>query len=118
MTDLTGEWENQNGSRLSIESVDGGVIQGRLPVRQGAGGAGPALRRAWNRQRRGGFVRRQFSGRRRQSALHLDFSGRLDGDAIHTLWVLVREFEDAERTKPTQPWNAFLVNADRFTRVE
>ena len=46
-----------------------------------------------------------------------NFTGRLQGDVLHTIWVLARAFEDAEHTKPTQPWNTFLVNADRFVRI-
>ena len=46
-----------------------------------------------------------------------NFTGRLQGDILHTVWVLARAFEDAARTKPTQPWNTFLVNADRFERI-
>ena len=45
-----------------------------------------------------------------------NFTGRLHDGVLHTLWVLAREFEDAERTKPTGPWNTFVVNADRFER--
>lgn len=37
-------------------------------------------------------------------------------ERLRTVWVLARAFEDEARTKPTQPWNSFLVNADVFTR--
>ena len=45
-----------------------------------------------------------------------NFTGRLHDGVLHTVWVLAREYEDAERTRPTRPWNTFIVNADRFVR--
>ena len=51
------------------------------------------------------------------------FSGRHARDAdgaaqLHTVWVLARGFEDSQRTRPTQPWNSFLVNSDVFRRSD
>lgn len=117
MTDLTGEWENQNGSRLSIESVEGGVIRGAF--RSAKGRAARDRYYPVHGIVNGGVVSFAVSFRDEDDNLHSisTFSGRLDGDTIHTVWVLAREYEDAERTRPTQPWNAFLVNADRFARV-
>ncbi|MXY51570.1 MAG: hypothetical protein F4Y86_03440 [Gammaproteobacteria bacterium] len=117
MADLVGEWVNQNGSRLRIEGVDaGGELRGTFQSAKG--------RAAQDRSypvvgvANGEVV--SFAVNFADDAANLHsistFSGRLDGTTLHTLWVLARQFEDAERTKPTQPWNAFLVNADRFTK--
>ena len=51
------------------------------------------------------------------------FSGRVGRDAegrdiIHTVWVLVRQWENEERTRPTGTWNAFLTNSDVFHRSD
>ena len=118
MSGLIGEWVNQNGSRLRIESVDAeGQMRGTFRSAKGRAAQGrpyPVLGVA-----NGEVV--SFSVNFTDDAANLHsittFSGRLDGTTLHTLWVLARQFEDAEQTKPTQPWNAFLVNADRFTKV-
>ena len=118
MADLTGEWENQNGSRLSIESVEGGLMRGSF--RSAKGRAARDRYYPVHGVVNGEVVSFAVNFTDSEANLHSisSFSGRLDGDTMHTVWVLARQYEDAERTKPTQPWNAFLVNADRFTRVE
>ena len=39
-----------------------------------------------------------------------------EGEFVHTVWVLVRQWEDEARTRPTGTWNAFLTNSDVFRR--
>lgn len=117
MSGLIGEWVNQNGSRLRIESVDDdGEMRGTFQSAKGRAARDrtyPVLGVA-----NGEVVSFAVNFADDDANLHSisTFSGRLNGDALHTVWVLARQFEDAERTKPTQPWNAFLVNADRFTK--
>ena len=120
MTDLVGEWMNQNGSRLRIEGVDAsGELRGTFQSAKGRAAQDrsyPVLGVA-----NGEVV--SFAVNFTDDAANLHsistFSGRLEGAAtLHTLWVLARQYEDAERSKPTQPWNAFVVNADRFTKVD
>ena len=118
MTDLVGDWVNQNGSRLRIENVDaGGELRGTFESAKGRAARDrsyPVLGVA-----NGEVVSFAVNFTDDSANLHSisTFSGRLDGTTLHTLWVLARQFEDAERTKPTQPWNAFVVNADRFTKA-
>ena len=117
MTGLVGEWVNQNGSRLRIDSVDAsGEMRGTFQSAKGRAAQGksyPVLGVA-----NGEVV--SFAVNFTDDATNLHsistFSGRLDGTTLHTLWVLARQYEDAEQANPTQPWNAFLVNADRFSR--
>lgn len=118
MQGLIGEWVNQNGSHLRIESVDAaGEVRGAFQSAKGRAAKDrsyPVLGVA-----NGEVVSFAVNFTDDDANLHSisTFSGRLDGTTLHTLWVLARQYEDEERTKPTQPWNAFLVNADRFTKV-
>ena len=114
--ELSGEWENQNGSVLTIEPVENGTFGGSFVSAKGRAAQdrryavigvvnGPLVAFAVN-----------FADAETDLGSISNFTGRLEGDVLHTVWVLARTFEDAERTKPTQPWNTFLVNADRFER--
>ena len=118
MTELIGEWVNQNGSRLCIDRVDdAGELRGTFQSAKGRAAQGkpyPVLGLA-NGEVFSFAVNFIDDDANLQSIS--TFSGRLDSNTLHTLWVLARQHEDAEGTKPTQPWNTFLVNADRFTRV-
>ena len=114
--DIRGLWRNQNGSILAIDSVDDGRFTGTFVSTKGRA----AQDRSYTVH---GLINGEvlaFAVDFRNEEANLgsisNFTGRLDGDTMHTVWVLARQFEDAGRTKPTQPWNAFLVNADRFTR--
>jgi len=114
--DPSGTWENQNGSVLTIGPVDNGTFTGTFVSAKG--------RAARDRRYP---LHGTVDGELVAFAVHFDdgeenlhsicnFTGRLEGGVLHTVWVLAREFEDAERTKPTQPWNTFMVNADRFEK--
>jgi len=113
---LSGDWENQNGSVLTIGPVQNGAFEGTFISTKG--------RAARNR---GYPVRGTVNGELLAFAVDFaddadnlhsisNFTARLHGGVLHTVWVLAREFEDAECTKPTQPWNTFIVNADRFVK--
>lgn len=113
---LSGDWENQNGSVLRIGPVENGAFEGTFVSTKGR-----AVRN------RGYPVRGTVNGELLAFAVNFaddadkahsisNFTGRLHDGVLHTVWVLAREFEDAQRTKPTQPWNAFIVNADRFVK--
>lgn len=114
--ELTGEWENQNGSVLTIGPVDNGAFEGTFVSTKGRAARNRCypVRGTVN----GNLVAFAVDFRDDEDNLHSisNFTGRLHDGVLHTVWVLAREFEDAERTKPTQPWNTFLVNADRFAK--
>jgi hypothetical protein len=118
-----GRWVNQNGSVLLLEQRVDGSLAGTFSSRKGRVARGRSYR-----------VVGVVNGELAAFAVSFDdgsdnlrsitsFTGRSARDAdgverLHTLWVLAREFEDEARTKPTQAWNTFLVNADVFERVE
>lgn len=114
--ELTGDWENQNGSVLSIGRIEDGTFSGSFVSAKGRAA----------RDRRypvAGVVNGSlvafavnFADEDDNLSSISNFTGRLEEGVLHTVWVLARAFEDSERTKPTQPWNTFLVNADRFER--
>lgn len=119
---IEGTWINQNGSLLIVDRVDGGRFSGRFQSAKG--------RAARDRQypvegrQNGEIVSFLVDFEDASENLHAmsSFSGRLrrngEGEEqIHAMWILTRQYEDEARTKPTQPWNSFLVNSDLFTRV-
>lgn len=114
--ELSGEWENQNGSVLTIGAVEDGAFTGTFVSAKGRAARG-------RRYQVAGVVNGalvafavSFTDEDDNLGSISNFTGRLEDGVLHTVWVLARAFEDAERTKPTQPWNTFLVNADRFVR--
>ena len=118
---VCGRWLNQNGSVLVVDAIDDGVVQGHFESKKGRAARGkiyPMLGRH-NGELLSFIV--DFQGEEANLASMTSFSGRLahaDGvQELHTVWVLSRAFEDAERTKPTQPWNSFLTNSDVFRKV-
>ena len=120
--DIDGTWINQNGSTVSFVTTADGALSGTYESQKGRAARGKRypLRGKVN----GEIVAFQVDWRTDSENLHsiTSFTGRLGHDpdgapALHTLWVLARQFEDEARTKPTQPWNAFLTNADVFHRV-
>ena len=114
--ELRGEWENQNGSILAIDEVRDGAFTGSFESAKGRAARGRRypVRGTVN----GELVAFAVDFVDDEHNLHSisNFSGRLQGHVLHTVWVLARAFEDAELSKPTQPWNTFLINADRFVR--
>lgn len=114
---LSGDWENQNGSILHVGAVRGGVFEGTFASTKGRAARGRhyPVRGIANGDLVAFAVDFRDDGGDLRSLSN--FTGRLQGDVLHTVWVLARAFEDAEHTKPTQPWNTFLVNADRFERM-
>ena len=120
-SELSGAWVNQNGSVLHVQIADSGEVTGWFESRKGRAARGQ--RYAVVGRANGELL--SFLVDFRTDDLNLgsitSFSGRhardADGNAqLHTVWVLARGFEDAERTRPTQPWNSFLVNSDVFRR--
>ena len=114
--ELGGAWENQNGSILRIDTAGDGTFTGSFESTRGR--AAPGKRYPVQGIVNGELVAFAVNFADGNANLHSigNFSGRLQGDVLHTVWVLARAFEDAERSKPTRPWNTFLVNADRFVR--
>ena len=109
-----GVWENQNGSQLSIDTFEGSHFYGTFESRKGRAVQGQQYRvqGSINDELIGFVVDFGSVGSL------VNFSGRIAEDgSIHTVWILVREFVDAEQTKKTQPWNSFTVNSDVFKRI-
>ena len=115
--ELEGVWQNQNGSLLRIDEVRDGAFGGAFQSAKGRA----ARDRLYPVQGtvNGNLVAFAVNFVDEDANLHSisNFSGRVEGDVLHTVWVLARAFEDAEQRKPTQPWNTFLINADRFVRL-
>lgn len=109
-----GVWENQNGSQLTIEALVANQLTGTFESKKGRAVQGQQYSVT-------GIVNGELA------AFHVDFgevgsivnfSGRLARDgALHTLWILTREFSDEEHTKATEPWNCFTVNSDIFQKT-
>lgn len=120
--DLDGSWVNQNGSTLRLAVTSDGTISGEFRTRKGRAAAGRSYDVVGRRN--AGLVAFHVDWQDLEVNLHamVSFTGRLlvdeEGhDAIHTVWVLAREFEDQAQTHPTEAWNAFLTNADIWRRV-
>lgn len=112
----SGDWENQNGSLLSIGRVENGAFSGSFVSAKGR--AARDRRYPVTGVVNGSLVAFavNFVDDDDNLGSISNFTGRLEDGVLHTVWVLARAFEDSERSKPTQPWNTFLVNADRFER--
>ena len=115
--ELSGDWENQNGSVLRVDEVRDGTFAGTFVSAKGraAKDRSYAVQGVVNGELVAFAVNFVDEDANLQSVSN--FTGRCQGDVLHTVWVLARAFEDAACTKPTQPWNTFLVNADRFVKI-
>lgn len=116
--DINGEWVNQNGSTVEL-IVDHGAVSGWYCSAKGR--AAIDRRYPLIGHQNGELVTFQVDWQDAEANLHAitAFSGRIvgGGTEIHTVWTLARQFEDADRTRPTGAWNAFLTNADVFKRL-
>lgn len=119
---INGLWINQNGSTLDLIE-NGGVITGTYCSRKGRAVSGKQypISGVLNGDVLSFCVNWKDSEDNLESIT--SFSGRLERDsvgikAIHTVWVLVRRWENEERTKETGMWNSFLTNSDVFERLE
>jgi len=123
MFDISGEWINQNRSLVRFDCAPDGTLSGSYVSRKGRAAAGKEYP-LWGR-RNGEVLNFLVDWRDDDHNLGAmtSFSGRLGRDAdgrelIHTLWVLVRQWEDPEQSRATGTWNAFLTNSDVFQRRE
>lgn len=114
--ELSGDWENQNGSVLSIGPIEEGMFSGRFVSAKGRAARDRSYPVAGVVNGSLVAFAANFVDDDDNLGSISNFTGRLEGSVLHTVWVLARAFEDSERTKPTQPWNTFLVNADRFEK--
>lgn len=114
---MDGVWENQNGSTLELTEDEDGRLSGWFASKKGRAVMGKRF--PVSGCRNGGVASFHVSWHDNEQNVHsiTSFSGRLIGDQLHTVWVLAREFEDAEQEQPTGAWNAFLTNADVFTKI-
>lgn len=117
---VSGRWINQNGSVLDIE-VASGTLTGNYCSRKGRSASGKVypLVGVINGDVLSFIVNWQDSEDNLESIT--SFTGRIQRDAagvkaIHTMWVLVRRWENENRTKETGVWNSFLTNSDVFER--
>ena len=116
--DITGSWVNQNGSVLTIESEEHGIVSGEFVSTKGRAARGISYPVIGTRNHNLVSFAVNFQSPDHDLRAITTFSGRLvpgSTPTIHTLWVLAREFEDPKQTKPTHVWNTFLTNSDVFT---
>ena len=109
-----GTWENQNGSRLVIDVFEGSHFYGSFESKKGRAVEGQSypVHGSINDELIGFVV--DFG----EVGSLVNFSGRTSEDgALHTLWVLAREYVDEDHTRKTQPWNSFMVNSDVFHKI-
>ena len=109
-----GTWENQNGSQLVIDEVDGSRFYGSFESKKGRAVEGQVypVQGIINNELIGFVV--DFG----EIGSLVNFSGRTGDDgSLHTLWTLTREYADDEKTRKTQPWNSFMVNSDVFRKI-
>ena len=99
--ELTGDWENQNGSVLTIGDIEDGTFSGTFVSTKGRAARG-------RRYRTTGVVNGalvafavNFADGDADLGSISNFTGRVEDGVLHTVWVLARAYEDAERTKPT-----------------
>ncbi len=117
---IDGTWVNQNGSTVELEADPSGQVTGYYCSRKGRAVSGK--RYPLIGQLNDEVIAFQVNWQDDEDNLQsiTSFAGRLGSDAegefIHTVWVLVRQWEDEERTRPTGTWNAFLTNSDVFHR--
>ncbi len=119
--DINGIWVNQNGSTVAFEVSADGEISGSYSTRKGRAASG--LEYSITGRQNGELVAFHVNWHDAHNNLHAitSFTGRctIDSegrDAIHTVWVLARQFEDEAFSKPTGVWNSFLTNSDVFLR--
>jgi hypothetical protein len=120
---LDGTWINQNGSTVEFLTDAAGRLSGTYRSRKGRAAVGRAY--PLSGQVCGEVAAFQVCWRDDEADLGAvtSFTGRFGRDAdgteiLHTIWVLARQWENEERTRPTGVWNAFLTNADVFRRPE
>ncbi len=119
---IDGTWINDNGSTVELVSDPSGRLTGHYCSRKGRSASGkryPVIGQINDE-----VIAFQVNWQDEQVNLGsiTSFSGRLGHDAaghevIHTVWVLVRQWENEERTRQTGLWNAFLTNSDVFRRT-
>ncbi len=118
---ITGHWINQNGSTLDIVETDG-VLTGEYCSRKGRAASGK--RYPITGVINGDVLSFAVNWCDEDSNLEsiTSFSGRLersgaDVKALHTVWVLVRRWENEQQSRETGVWNSFLTNSDVFEPV-
>jgi len=122
--DLTGVWENQNGSLLRVDHVDmNGRFEGTFVSNKGRAEAGRAYPAFGVVNGEVASFTVDFGDGAPNLASITTFAARWIRDAdgnprLHAVWLLARQYADAAQTEPTCAWNAFLTNADVFERVE
>ena len=120
---IEGNWINQHGSTLTLECDAAGRLSGSYTTKKGRAASGKHYPLIGQQNGEVFAFQVNWADESENLAAITSFSGRLGQDpqgqpCLHTMWVLVRQFEDAARTHRTGVWNAFLTNADVFTRLE
>ena len=118
---LTGTWTNQNGSALELQEGTDGGLTGRFLSRKGRAAEGVQYPVVGVRNDGVAAFFVNFHVAAANLGSITSFSGRIVESqphrTLHTVWTLARDYQDSERTLPTQAWNAFLTNADVFTEA-
>lgn len=111
---LIGDWQNQNGSILRIvEQVPGG-FSGLYFSKKGDVSSTDAHDVIGVINKRVISFLVDWGNADATTA----FCGRIivgDPTVFHTIWILGRMWAD---DKPTEPWNTFTTNADKFTLLD
>ena len=116
--DLTGDWENQNGSVLRIHSVVKSLVTGIFCSAKGRAAEDQIYPVIGCLNGNLITLTVDFNNEEGNLGSIANFTGRLQGDSeIHTIWVVARTYSDSEGKIPTELWNTFLVNQDVFTRM-
>jgi hypothetical protein len=123
MIELRGRWENQNGSILMIDAIEGDRFTGKFQSAKGRAARGKVYPLIGIANGELVSFAVSFDDGSENLGSITSFSGRYVRDSdgserLHTVWLLARQFEDEARTKPTQVWNTFLSNADVFRRID
>lgn len=114
---------NQHGSTVTLECEPSGRLSGSYCTRKGRAASGKQYPLVGQMNGEVFAFQVNWIDESQNLAAITSFSGRLGRDsagreALHTVWVLARQWEDEARTRPTGVWNAFLTNADVFIRME
>ena len=120
---IEGTWVNQHGSTLTLECDASGRLSGSYCTSKGRAASGKAYPIIGQVNGEVFAFQVNWMDESENLAAITSFSGRLGRDlggqtTLHTMWVLARQWEDAERSRPTGVWNAFLTNADVFARFD
>jgi hypothetical protein len=118
---IDGAWTNQNGSTVEFREAADGTLTGSYRSSKGRAAIGKHYPLSGVRNDEVVAFTVNWLDEDANLGSITSFSGRLVPDSngeptLHTVWILVRQWQDEAKTNPTGAWNAFLTNADVFHR--